>query len=799
MKKGMLGKMLSRKDKDNPSSSTSTSRSSKDKGPYDQSSPAPSPASSQTNLSIGSAPTSAQQQPTQNGSSGTQSGSIGRAAGLFSRSSSSSATAAAAAAAAAAQQQQQQATQAAAAAAAAATLQGLPSAPNQQLSNANVPGIFVSGDNAVMPTDPLPHPSALPHHPTSGGAISLVSPNRLSGPMVGGPPQTPPKSGPIGKLQGKSGGVPVPPGVKDTIPIAKTPRKQRSSRFHVTEKVELERLPAFQEVSPQETHALFIQKLHQCSVVFDFNDASTQLSSKQIKASALHEMLEWITTQRGVITEAIYPEVVSMFASNLFRSIPPPVNPTGDAYDPEEDEPVLELAWPHLQIVYEFFLRFVESPDFNTNVAKRFIDQQFVLNLLELFDSEDPRERDFLKTTLHRIYGKFLNLRAFIRRSINNVFYAFIYETERHNGIAELLEILGSIINGFALPLKEEHKTFLTRVLIPLHKVKGLALYHPQLAYCVVQFLEKDPTLTEEVVIGLLRYWPKVNSPKEVMYLNEVEEVLDVIDPIEFQKIAVPLFKQLSRCVNSQHFQVAERALYYWNNEYIVNLISENVQTVLPLVFDSLYTNSKMHWSRQIHQLVYNALKLFMDMNPPLFEECTDQYRESRQRERERLIQREAAWNRLRDEAIKNKGTISHLPPSVLAPIPSSAALLDQSAFEEEVMNGFANQQQQHPESSFGSISFPNFPDQQQQQQQQAMQQQQQQMEDQHLEMQKQFPETARQQVAQPGAPPQQHLRRKSVIPIDSTVLTELAGHKSLDETVPRAGAPPPSSTSSTN
>jgi serine/threonine-protein phosphatase 2A regulatory subunit B' len=57
------------------------------------------------------------------------------------------------------------------------------------------------------------------------------------------------------------------------------------------------------------------------------------------------------------------------------------VNPTGDAFDPEEDEPVLELAWPHLQIVYEFFLRFVESPDFNTNVAKKFIDQHFVLQV----------------------------------------------------------------------------------------------------------------------------------------------------------------------------------------------------------------------------------------------------------------------------------------------------------------------------------------------------------------------------------------------------------------------------------
>ena len=59
---------------------------------------------------------------------------------------------------------------------------------------------------------------------------------------------------------------------------------------------------------------------------------------------------------------------------------------------------------------------------------------------------------------LCRIYGKFMVHRPFVRKAINNVFYRFIWETERHNGVAELLEILGSIINGFALPLKEEHK-----------------------------------------------------------------------------------------------------------------------------------------------------------------------------------------------------------------------------------------------------------------------------------------------------------------------------------------------------
>jgi len=75
-----------------------------------------------------------------------------------------------------------------------------------------------------------------------------------------------------------------------------------------------------------------------------------------------------------------------------------------------------------------------------------------------------------------------------------------------------------SIINGFALPLKSEHKQFLVKVLLPLHKVKCLSLYHAQLAYCVVQFLEKDSTLTEPVVKGLLKFWPKTCSQKEVNY-----------------------------------------------------------------------------------------------------------------------------------------------------------------------------------------------------------------------------------------------------------------------------------------
>merc|ERR1719204_813979 len=444
--------------------------------------------------------------------------------------------------------------------------------------------------------------------------------------------------------------------VKITPLGKKKDNKNHSSRFRVSQDRELQKLPLLKDAgSGVEREELFIQKLRQCCTIFDFAvDPLSDLKWKEIKRAALNELVDFVTHQRGVITEAIYPEAVHMFSRNLFRTLPPPTNPHGAEYDPEEDEPTLEAAWPHLQLVYEFFLRFLESPDFTPSTAKRSIDQQFVIQLLELFDSEDPRERDLLKTTLHRIYGKFLGLRAYIRKQINNIFFQVLYESERHNGIAELLEILGSIINGFALPLKEEHKQFLLKVLLPLHKVRSLSVYHPQLAYCVVQFLEKDPSLTEPVIMSLLRYWPKVHSPKEVMFLNELEEILDVIEPVEFQKVMVPLFNQLTKCVSSPHFQVAERALYYWNNEYIMSLISDNAPTILPIMFPALYRNSKNHWNKTIHGLIYNALKLFMEMNQKLFDECTQQYKAERLKEKEKVKARAEAWNRVEGKAREN-------------------------------------------------------------------------------------------------------------------------------------------------
>ncbi|MQL93379.1 hypothetical protein Taro_026039 [Colocasia esculenta] len=475
-----------------------------------------------------------------------------------------------------------------------------------------------------------------------------------------------------------------------------------------------EALPSFRDVPSSEKQNLFIRKLSLCCLVFDFTDPTKHLKEKEIKRQTLLELVDYVTSANGKFTENVMQEITKMVSVNLFRALtsPPRENKVLEAFDLEEDEPLMDPAWPHLQIVYEFFLRFVASPETDAKLAKRYIDHSFVLRLLDLFDSEDPREREYLKTILHRIYGKFMVHRPFIRKAINNIFYQFIFETEKHNGIAELLEILGSIINGFALPLKEEHKLFLVRGLIPLHKPKCIAMYHQQLSYCITQFVEKDCKLTDTVIRGLLKYWPVTNSSKEVMFLGELEEVLEATQPAEFQRCMVPLFRQISRCLNSSHFQddyddafsflgeveiqwttgcasgvpppgghhyfpssfgalmlwfaveaeltvqldlmVAERALFLWNNDHIENLIKQNLKVILPIIFPALERNTRSHWNQAVQSLTLNVRKIFSDHDPELFEESLQKYQEDEAKDRDLRLKRDATWRRLEEIATSN-------------------------------------------------------------------------------------------------------------------------------------------------
>ena len=380
--------------------------------------------------------------------------------------------------------------------------------------------------------------------------------------------------------------------------------------------------------------------MQQCCIVFDFEDGDSDVRGREIKRETLVELAEYVNTPVGqkIFTEAMMPDIIEMVKVNLFRTLPP----QAEDFDPEEDEPAMEPAWPHLQVVYEFFLRFIVSTEVNGKVAKKYVDQTFIRMWIELFDAEDPRERDYVKTVLHRMYGKFMSYRSYIRKAISQVFFRYIYETGRHNGIGELLEILGSIINGFAIPLKKEHLQFLEKALLPLHKPRSVAVYHPQLSYCISQYVEKDPETIVVVVQGLARFWPWGCAAKQVLFLNELEEILELCRADQLTLVQDDLFKLLASCLASPHFQVAERALYYWNSEHLcVNVLSQSRANIfLPYVFGPLSKNAQGHWNQTVEGLAQSVLKMYMEMDATLYDKCA---RENTDKIRSKETEREAA------------------------------------------------------------------------------------------------------------------------------------------------------------
>ncbi|KAK9286375.1 hypothetical protein L1049_014770 [Liquidambar formosana] len=374
--------------------------------------------------------------------------------------------------------------------------------------------------------------------------------------------------------------------------------------------------------SPESENEEMLSMISYCSFIFTFTDPLESPSQQDLKRGTLNQILSIIKSSKKPLNDQIVSPLISMISANLFRPLPSSINPFITLGFPDDEEPATTFTapWPHLQIVYDILVQLVLNTD--PKMLRDYVDHPFLLNLLCLFQSEDPRERESLKNIYHRIYSKFTFYRSFMRKSMNDVFLHYIFETERHCGIGELLEIWGSIINGFTVPLKEEHKLFLMRVLVPLHKPKGMQVYHRQLAYCVSQFVQKEPVLGGIAVRGILRYWPITNCQKEILLIGELEELVENIDPEQYRKLALPLCTQITKCLNSWNSQVAERALYVWNNEQFVKMASQAMEEIFPVVVEGMEKNLKFHWSNSVKQLTENVKLMLEEMDPDLYTKC---------------------------------------------------------------------------------------------------------------------------------------------------------------------------------
>lgn len=408
---------------------------------------------------------------------------------------------------------------------------------------------------------------------------------------------------------------------------------------------------------------------------------------KEEKRNVLIELIDVLDDPEAVDTllnQEILAESMVMISKNVYRTFSNKSkctflvlyqiicvgNQKTQQVDPDEDEPHLEEAWPHLQLVYELFLKFMMSGQIPGKVMAANISKVFIMQLLELFDSEDPRERDYLKTILHRIYGKFMVLRPYIRTQVMNLILIITYEKEEHNGVTELLEILSSIISGFGTPLKDEHKDFALRVLVPLHKVKGLSSFNTQLEACMKNFIEKDKHIGIKLIQGLLKYWPITCPAKQVVFINEIDEIIELCGPDaekKFEHFGYKLLNKLVATAQEMHLQAAERSLVLLHNEAITKLVKANMTKAFPIVVKGLINANKgsnKHWNQSVNTLTMTVLRTYNEMNREMFEKIANQNQQSTQQPMSQhiKIQRLQLTQKSKWDVLEKKMRITYSP-----------------------------------------------------------------------------------------------------------------------------------------
>lgn len=367
-----------------------------------------------------------------------------------------------------------------------------------------------------------------------------------------------------------------------------------------------------ENLHPNEIKPLFLAKIMYCKELYSCSSKEPDgVRKRNHKTETIKELAHFAKTSKLIYEEEVVKEFLEMIKVNIITQIP--------EYDDEDDDIFKEPQFEHIGFMLNLLALFMANKHLDAKAIKPYINPSFIRDLFRQLHHPDERIREGIKTIIHQFYVQFVGHRTFIRRNIRDQLLTFIYEDDTYRGTPHLLQVMGSIVRGYSTPLKNEHKLFLVKVLLPLHASPKFTDFSSNMSFLMVHFAQKDPSLSSVILSAVLRLWPLANTPKELELLEEVEEILSFCEPEVFSQVCNDLFKRLGKCMGSQHYQVAERSLYFLNKTYILGLIEENIKLAFPAIIPELVQTASTHWNHSIVLLVCNLLRSLMEIDEDLF------------------------------------------------------------------------------------------------------------------------------------------------------------------------------------
>jgi serine/threonine-protein phosphatase 2A regulatory subunit B' len=102
-------------------------------------------------------------------------------------------------------------------------------------------------------------------------------------------------------------------------------------------------------------------------------------------------------------------------------------------------------------------------------------------------------------------------------------------------------------------------------------------------------------------------------------------------------------------------FQVAERALYVWNNEQFYKMATTGTVEVLPVIVEGVEKNLKLHWSKSVRQLTESVKVVVEDIDPDLYAKAQMDIKVKESEAHQKDMKRKKTWERIELAASKNQ------------------------------------------------------------------------------------------------------------------------------------------------
>lgn len=292
----------------------------------------------------------------------------------------------------------------------------------------------------------------------------------------------------------------------------------------------------------------------------------------------------------------------------------------------------------------------IELPDYNDDHAASTVTLDFVRHLLKQFDVGQESFAGYYKDILQWIYFVRKDYRVHLRLRIGVLLEHISKRDCKRAHVGVLLQVLHNIISNTPAnrPSLLAYRTLLENVLLPLHapnemidwrdQIPVLQRFHEPLVACLVKLAEKEKGMSPSGELepgGVLAYctryilnnWPegfRANTPKEVLYLHEVETLLVRMSPLQFRLVLQPLSDRLRLCMQHDNARPMQRALTMFKNEEFLALLRPHLTEVCNKLLSVLYRGGKLFWNPTVNKMTALALQNIQALDPEAFRDAAN-------------------------------------------------------------------------------------------------------------------------------------------------------------------------------